>query len=639
MPKDYSAGKIYKIEPISEHDEGDIYIGSTIRKYLCERMVKQSITININDKPKQKYTRRSKKEEATSSVIPVPVPAPVNYGSIQAAGHQMNSNVQWLPYNMPSITGESQAGDNLMNRIINQIEINGKDVNQIEKKEDQVKPQEQQPTTTTTQEAAKPAENIKETVTGVINEALNKNNEQEFTNNVVSNVIGGTVGTVGGVAVLSAGGYAYKNRNNLGTKIKGAFKGSKAGVAGAFQGIGQALGGVLKTPPYKKGYELLEDSRPSSVASTRRSSSAVSSAASSRPSSAVSSSSGFSGESTSFQVYRKNLEKNVAPSPSNYATTTENLADVFTNQSRASYRKKDGTIDLRKYMSKYAGMDSPSPTPQASVLQQITPPQGRRSAKPQSINFSPIAQAPTTQPQVRVRPQASRPGSRASSRASNASESSIRGLITPSQNVTIPNKTNPTPGISAFKTLKSKKFPEAPFSSPKPTKVSPAQGESILEQTQRSSYTPQNTEFVTKRKKTKSRAPTPASESSILDSTINVLSGGMLGSAKKSKGRRESSMLSQVTTLPTADYPSRGQEYRAGYNARMRLKPGEKPKKWSKDTDMRSAWAQGYYGNRTDDTIEKFVDKTPPPRRHANTKTGNTKPESPKNKPNTRSQK
>jgi hypothetical protein len=33
------------------------------------------------------------------------------------------------------------------------------------------------------------------------------------------------------------------------------------------------------------------------------------------------------------------------------------------------------------------------------------------------------------------------------------------------------------------------------------------------------------------------------------------------------------------------------------------------------------------------------MDKTPPPRRHGNTKTGNKKPESPKNKPNTRSKK
>ena len=34
----YSNGKIYKIEPIVEHDEGDIYIGSTTKQYLSQRM-------------------------------------------------------------------------------------------------------------------------------------------------------------------------------------------------------------------------------------------------------------------------------------------------------------------------------------------------------------------------------------------------------------------------------------------------------------------------------------------------------------------------------------------------------------------------------------------------------------------------
>ena len=35
----YNNGKIYKIEPICEHDEGDIYIGSTTKDYLSKRMV------------------------------------------------------------------------------------------------------------------------------------------------------------------------------------------------------------------------------------------------------------------------------------------------------------------------------------------------------------------------------------------------------------------------------------------------------------------------------------------------------------------------------------------------------------------------------------------------------------------------
>jgi ribosome-interacting GTPase 1 len=36
----YSNGKIYKIEPIVEHLEGEIYIGSTTKKYLSQRMDK-----------------------------------------------------------------------------------------------------------------------------------------------------------------------------------------------------------------------------------------------------------------------------------------------------------------------------------------------------------------------------------------------------------------------------------------------------------------------------------------------------------------------------------------------------------------------------------------------------------------------
>ena len=35
----YNNGKIYKIEPLCEHDEGEIYIGSTTKERLCSRMV------------------------------------------------------------------------------------------------------------------------------------------------------------------------------------------------------------------------------------------------------------------------------------------------------------------------------------------------------------------------------------------------------------------------------------------------------------------------------------------------------------------------------------------------------------------------------------------------------------------------
>jgi hypothetical protein len=34
----YNNGKVYKIQPIVEHEEGEIYIGSTTKKYLSQRM-------------------------------------------------------------------------------------------------------------------------------------------------------------------------------------------------------------------------------------------------------------------------------------------------------------------------------------------------------------------------------------------------------------------------------------------------------------------------------------------------------------------------------------------------------------------------------------------------------------------------
>ena len=34
----YNNGKIYKIEPIVDHDEGDIYIGSTTKQYCSQRL-------------------------------------------------------------------------------------------------------------------------------------------------------------------------------------------------------------------------------------------------------------------------------------------------------------------------------------------------------------------------------------------------------------------------------------------------------------------------------------------------------------------------------------------------------------------------------------------------------------------------
>ena len=43
---DFSQGKIFKKEPSCDHEEGDIYIGLTTKKYLSRRMVQNKYCYN-----------------------------------------------------------------------------------------------------------------------------------------------------------------------------------------------------------------------------------------------------------------------------------------------------------------------------------------------------------------------------------------------------------------------------------------------------------------------------------------------------------------------------------------------------------------------------------------------------------------
>ena len=54
MSRNYNEGKIYKIEPIIPHDNGDVYIGSTTEKYLCQRFRNHKNDYNkyCNGKPR-----------------------------------------------------------------------------------------------------------------------------------------------------------------------------------------------------------------------------------------------------------------------------------------------------------------------------------------------------------------------------------------------------------------------------------------------------------------------------------------------------------------------------------------------------------------------------------------------------------
>ena len=53
--KDYSKGKIYKVEPITDHEEGEIYIGSTTKDYLSQRFVKHKSDYNYWKKINKNY--------------------------------------------------------------------------------------------------------------------------------------------------------------------------------------------------------------------------------------------------------------------------------------------------------------------------------------------------------------------------------------------------------------------------------------------------------------------------------------------------------------------------------------------------------------------------------------------------------
>ena len=57
----YGNSKIYKIEPVCEHDKGDIYVGSTTKQYLSQRFVQH--------RSDYKGWKENKKKSFTSSFI------------------------------------------------------------------------------------------------------------------------------------------------------------------------------------------------------------------------------------------------------------------------------------------------------------------------------------------------------------------------------------------------------------------------------------------------------------------------------------------------------------------------------------------------------------------------------------------
>ena len=46
MTSDYSKGEFYKIEPVVDHEEHAIYIGSTTKEYFSQRMTTHRLDYN-----------------------------------------------------------------------------------------------------------------------------------------------------------------------------------------------------------------------------------------------------------------------------------------------------------------------------------------------------------------------------------------------------------------------------------------------------------------------------------------------------------------------------------------------------------------------------------------------------------------
>ena len=47
MTRDYSKGKIYKIEPTVDHEENEIYFGCTTKEYLSQRMTQKEMILEV----------------------------------------------------------------------------------------------------------------------------------------------------------------------------------------------------------------------------------------------------------------------------------------------------------------------------------------------------------------------------------------------------------------------------------------------------------------------------------------------------------------------------------------------------------------------------------------------------------------
>ena len=578
-----------------------------------------NINIHIETDHEEKTRKPRRRTKIVKEMVPTPVYPKPNYTSSQLGGHVMNTNTHFANNSAASDYAASSGMDPMT--VVNNIEgptyeaptyNNNPNINPVfnnqaqelkpaeQKKEEKKQENEQKQEQAQTEEQVKPKTESSALTADKMQEMLDNDAWRDFAMNTAAN----TAGTVGGVAGLAAANSVYKNKDAIGETLGNVGK----TVLNTLSGLVGGKKGKVKAPKPQKPPRQTRTQR---LMNNKRSDgySAL------RDTSTTNSSSGFTGnsDSASYDQYRERVNNMV---PNRRLTTEATRIEPSAFQTP----KRRQTIEATRIEMK-PNVASSSPAYQnLNVLETFvnrTPTQNRGQASP--LGFSPIATAPATQAQNRVRPNASKV----------SFNQTNHGLLTPSQNVTRQNhSTYPTPFIHSTSG-------SSPFIRQTPTRSESTQNiiseiRPVLESSQRSKGSSKKAAASNSRSSSRasnassasilsertnsrasnassrasSRAGTPAAAmSNSLDQSLHMLSGGILGSAKK--------------PIPK----SHGERYREGYNDRMKAdKRNEKAKPWTAETNMNSPYAKAYYGNRNDTTIENYMGRTPPPRSHNNRK-------------------
>ena len=590
-----------------------------------------NINIHIETDHEEKKRKPRRRTKIVKEMVPTPVYPKPNYTSSQLSGHVMNSNTHFAnnsaasdyaastgmdpmtvvnniegpTYEAPTYTAPTYNNNPTINPVFNNQaqELKPEEQKKEEKKQENEQKQEQ----AQTEEQIKPKTESSALTADKMQEMLDNDAWRDFAMNTAAN----TAGTIGGVAGLAAANHLYKNKDSIGETLGNAGKtvlNTLSGLVGGKKGKVKAPK-PPKPPRQTRTQRLMKNMRSDGYSVLTETSTSKKS---------NNSSSGFTGnsDSASYDMFKKKQKERIERDIEARRLTTEvtrietpnrrlttEATRIETPSAFRTPTRRLTTEATRIEMKPNVASSSPA-YQNLNVLESFvnrTPTRNRAQESP--LRFSPIAQAPATQVQNRVRPTPFnhstsgsspfiRPSPRRSESAQNiiseirpVSQASQRSFHTPqnTEHVTTRRRVNNNDKAAASNSRPS-------------SRASNASSASIFpERDGRPSSRASNAS---------SRAGTPAAAmSNSLDQSLHMLSGGILGSTTKPKT------------------PSQGVRYRQGYLDRVKVdKNNEKAKPWTRETNMNSPYWIAYYGSRNDTTIENYMDRTPPAKSHNNRK-------------------